>query len=74
MYIVRVNEGEAGPSELGFREVVSDFGRVKAVQLEVNGKPYLVRTELFGHVYQAFRAAGIGPPPRVVEGVVDTST
>jgi len=62
------------PVEASFREVLRELGRVKAVQLEVMGKPYLVRTELFGHVYQAFRAAGIGPPPRVVEGVVDTST
>jgi len=29
-----------------FREVLSDLVRVKAVHLEVKGKPYLARTEL----------------------------
>ena len=47
-----------------FREVWRDLRRVKAVHLEVKGKPYLVRTELSGHAYQAFRAAGVGVPPR----------
>jgi transposase len=58
--------------EVSFREVLRDLGRVKAVRLEIKGKPYLVRTELTGHAYQAFRAAGVAVPPRVVEGVVGT--
>ncbi|HAF71538.1 MAG: Transposase IS4 family protein [Acetothermia bacterium 64_32] len=53
--------------EVSFREVLSDLRRVKAVHLEVKGKPYLARTELSGQAYQGFRAAGVAVPPRVVE-------
>ncbi|MGY4707880.1 IS1634 family transposase [Candidatus Bipolaricaulota sp. J31] len=56
-----------------FREVLRDLVKLKAVHLEVKGKPYTVRTELSGQAYQAFRAAGVAVPPRVVEGVVGTS-
>ena len=49
------------------REVLRDLEGVKAVHLEVKGKPYTVRTELKGQAYQAFRAAGVAVPPRVVE-------
>ncbi len=41
--------------------------QVKAVHLEVKGKPNLARTELSGHAYQGFRAVGMAVPPRVVE-------
>jgi len=44
-----------------------DLRRVKAVHLEVKGKPYLARTELSGQAYQGFQAAGVTVPPRVVE-------
>ncbi len=47
-----------------FQEVLSDLRRVKAVHLEVKGKPYLARTELGGQAYQGFQVA---VPPRVVE-------
>jgi len=60
--------------EASWREVLRDLGRVKAVHLRVKGKSYLVRTELTGQAYQAFRAVGAAPPPRVVpEDVVGTS-
>jgi len=39
------------PVEASFREELWELGRVKAVQLEVRGKPYLARTELSGHAY-----------------------
>jgi len=60
----RLREQGVGAS---FREVLSDLVRVKAVHLEVKGKPYLARTELSGQAYQGFRAAGVAVPPRVVE-------
>ena len=40
---------------------------MKAVRLEVKGKQYLARMEVFGQAYQGFRAAGMAVPPRVVE-------
>ena len=34
--------------EVGFGELMVDLGEFRAVELEVNGKRYLVRTELEG--------------------------
>jgi len=53
--------------EVSVREVIRDLRRVKAVHLEVKRKEYLARTELSGYAYEAFRAAGVAVPPRVVE-------
>ena len=49
-----------------FREVVSNFKRVKALHLEVRAKHCLAHTELSGRAYQRFRAAGVAVPPRAV--------
>ena len=54
---------------VSYWEVLQDLRQVKAVHLEVKGKPYLARTELSGHACQVFRAAGVVPPPWASEYV-----
>ncbi len=53
--------------EVGFGELMIDLGELRAVELEVNEKKYLVRTKLEGKAYSAFKAVGLRPPQRVVE-------
>jgi len=50
-----------------YREVMMDLERLKAVEVAVDGKKYLVRTELEGKAYEAFRAVGMRVPGRVLE-------
>ena len=48
-----------------YREVISDLEQLKAVCFEARGKKWLWRNELPGKAYDAFRAIGMRPPPRV---------
>jgi len=57
---------EAG-CEGSYREVMIDLERLKAVEVTVDGREYLVRTELEGRAYEAFRAVGMRVPGRVLE-------
>ena len=50
-----------------FRELLIDLEEVRAVEIEVDGKRYVVRTELQGEASSAFSAVGLRPPPRVME-------
>jgi len=50
-----------------YREVMEGVERLKAVEVKVDGKRYLVRTELEGKAYEAFRALGMRVPGRVLE-------
>ena len=47
------------------KEVLADLEQVRAVRFEARGKAWLWRKELPGMAYEAFRAAGLRPPPRV---------
>ncbi len=53
--------------EGSYREVMEDVERLKAVEVTVDGKRYLVRTELEGKAYEAFRAVGMRVPGKVLE-------
>jgi len=46
--------------------VMEDIERLKAVEVKVDGKRYLVRTELEGMAYEASRAVGMRVPGRVL--------
>ena len=48
-----------------YQEVLADLEQMRAVRLEAQGKAWLWRNELLGMAYDAFRAAGLRPPPRV---------
>ena len=45
--------------------IIKDIRKVKAVKLRVKNEPYLVRTELKGMAYLAFKAVGLSFPLRV---------
>lgn len=45
--------------------LMRDLKELKAVRLDLDGVPYLIRTDLEGFAYDAFRAAGLRVPPRV---------
>jgi len=53
--------------ELEYPQVRADLDQLKMLKLSVNGRGYLLRTELQGNAYALFRAVGSCPPPRVTE-------
>ena len=48
--------------------LMRDLKEVRGVDLELDGKRYLLRTDLTGAAHQAFAAAGVRPPPAVSSG------
>ena len=46
-------------------ELMRDLGQVQAVDVELDGKRYLLRTDLIGAATAAFDAAGVRPPEPV---------
>lgn len=52
-------------AEGSYRSVLSDLEGIRVVQLKANGKSWLVRTELPGAAYKAFKAVGLRPPTHV---------
>jgi Transposase len=46
-------------------DLMRDLAQVHAVQVELDGRRYLLRTDLKGVAYQAFSAAGVRPPSPV---------
>jgi hypothetical protein len=50
---------------LSYSQVRRDLDKLRAVALEVEDSRYLLRTELSGHAYTAFRAVGLQPPPHL---------
>ncbi|RUM88059.1 MAG: hypothetical protein DSZ24_04710, partial [Thermodesulfatator sp.] len=63
-----------GGYEGSYREVMGDLERLKLVEVKVDGRRYLVRTELEGKAYEAFKAVGMRVPGKVFEveeGVVE---
>jgi hypothetical protein len=45
--------------------LLADLSALRAVQLTLDGKDYVVRTDLVGDCYRAFQAVGLRPPPRI---------
>ena len=61
--------------KISVHEVIDDLCQVKIVKLRYEEAEFLVRTELKGKAYFAFKAVGIRVPPRVIElNVVPTSS
>jgi len=61
--------------KISVHEVIDDLCQVKTVKLRYEEAEFLVRTELKGKVYLAFKAVTIRVPPRVLEpNVVPTSS
>jgi hypothetical protein len=53
--------------EVRYGDLLLDFCQRKAVDLHVDGRHYLARTELTGRAEVAFRAVGVRPPLHVTE-------
>lgn len=51
--------------QASYWEVLKDLEQVKAVRVELDGRAFLLRTELPGRAYDAFQAVGLRPPPRL---------
>ena len=58
--------------DISVREVIRDLMSMRLLKLNSGGRSYLIRTELKGKAYLAFKAVGIRVPPRV--NVVATSS
>ena len=48
-----------------YKKVLADLEQLRAVRFEAMDKAWLWRNELPGATYDAFRAVGLRPPPRV---------
>ena len=55
---------EAGES-ICWHRMMQDLAAVHAVKLNLEGRTFLLRTELRGLAHRAFQAAGVRPPPLV---------
>ena len=51
--------------QLSYSQVRGDLERLRAVILDVEGRRYLLRTELKAQAYAAFQAVGVRPPPHI---------
>lgn len=51
--------------DVSWPELMGDLKQLQAVRIQINGRNYLIRTDLVGSAYQAFMAAGVKIPPRV---------
>jgi len=72
--VVLMRRLREGGYEGSYREVMGDLERLKLVEVKVDGRRYLVRTELEGKAYEAFKAVGMRVPGKVFEveeGVVE---
>ena len=46
-----------------WKDLIRDLSQVRAIGLELEGKSYLLRTDLRGTAHWAFKAVGMRPPP-----------
>lgn len=51
--------------EVSWPDLMRDLSQVQAVRVELDGRSYVLRTDLSGVAHQAFVAAGVRPPPTV---------
>jgi hypothetical protein len=52
-------------TDVEWATLMRDLSQVQAVHLDMNGRSYLLRTDLAGSAHLAFAAAGVRPPPTV---------
>ncbi|RLL91988.1 hypothetical protein BG32_15545 [Mesotoga sp. HF07.pep.5.2.highcov] len=54
-------------STFSYAEILEDLTEIRAVELTVEGKRFLARTETMGNAYNAFKALKIRPPDLLKE-------
>jgi hypothetical protein len=52
--------------ECSWPDLIRDLKRLQAVHMNLDGRSYRIRTDFEGVAYQAFKAAGVQPPGRVM--------
>ena len=53
-----------------FQNLMIDLKQLKALEISIDGKTYLARTDLQGKTYEAFRAIGLRPPNKILESML----
>jgi len=56
----------ADNKDLSLSKVLRDIKKIKATQITIKDKPVILRTELEGDAYHAFKAVGLKIPPRLL--------
>lgn len=58
--------------KISWDEILDDIKQIKAIKLRLNGKSYLLRTELGKNTYRIFQALGIkiSPEVQLIDGKV----
>jgi transposase len=56
---------QGSEAEISYREILKDLDKVRAEEIKVNKKSWLVRSEVAGQAMLAFRAVGTRLPPLV---------
>jgi len=46
-------------------DLMRDLSQLQSVRMDLDGNPYLIRTDFESNAYHAFKAAGVQPPSRV---------
>ena len=54
-------------STFSYGEILEDLKEIRAVEITVEGKRFLARTEIIGNAYDAFKALTIRPPDLLKE-------
>lgn len=54
-------------SDFSYGDIMEDLTEIRAVEITIEGKRYLARTEMMGNAYDAFKALRIRPPDLIKE-------
>jgi transposase len=54
-------------SDFSYGDILEDLTEIRAVEINIEGKRYLARTEMMGNAYDAFKALRIRPPDLIKE-------
>ena len=46
-----------------WNDLIRDLSQLRAIGLELEGRSYILRTDLTGSAHWAFKAVGLRPPP-----------
>jgi hypothetical protein len=50
--------------DISLMDLMADLNRLQAIRVSIDGREYLLRTELHGMAYEVFEALGLRPPEK----------